>query len=1083
MCKARSRVRLGLSKGIEAKSSRKDLLALTLSSSQRGDDRSPARLIARWIPRDARPRRESRRTRFTGPTLSHAAYLFVMTLAHLAFLRIGAQAVEIQMPAVDAKAPIRILGPRASTWQQGAYEVWVFPDGVEIAQGSFFSRAKSAALWIERHNPLEWNPDRILLYLEGDVSIANQHPGAAHRISERAEQSYSTSAWFGRLQSLDGVQVDAPQRIPERLDQTGVYSRGLDARGIEPDRPVEQVQYAEPVPDTQNAIAQRRVRMSPRGSTRFQSYSHPSPDGSEQVTTITSGVVIQVDGAIEDGPVELAADRVVIWSPRFDGLGFGQSVSFQPASAPLEFYIEGDIVFRQADRVIYAQSMYYNVRDRYGVVLQAELLTPVSELPGVTDYQGLLRLKADVLKQVNVEQFSAHGASVTSSRLGVPTYWFQSEEISFEDRIQPAADPFTGLARLDPVTGEPIVDHDMTLTSRNNFIYLLGRPVFYWPVLSTKLTKPSFYVDSIRIKNDNIFGTQLITRLDVYQILGIENPPEHSDWTFGVDYLSDRGFGAGSNYRYRGDQFLHFEGPVNGELDAWGIDDKGFDNLGANRRQLVPEKETRGRVRWRHRQYLDNGFQFTGELGLISDRNFLEQYYEREWDELKDQLTGFELKQLMGNKSWSLSSYVRLNDFFTQTEWFPRLAHYQLGQSLLFDRLTWYEHSHVGYAKMHEATAPLDPDDLAQWNPLPWDANREGLLAATRQELDLPLQLGPVKVTPYVLGEIAHWGEDLDGVEVTRTYGQAGLRTSLPMWKVDPSVHSELFNVNGLAHKVSFNSELFVADANRDLGRFPLYDPLDDDANEHFRRRIPDTTFGGSPFVFDTVPWRFDPRSFALRSGIQNWVTSPTTEIADDLAVAQLGVHQRWQTKRGMPGQERIVDWISLDLEGTYFPEAERDNFGEDAGMLSYDLRWHLGDRVTLLSDGYADVFSNGLRTLSIGGYLTRPGRSSVYAGFRSMEGPISSRVLVTSFNYRWSPKWISRSTSLVDFGEVGNIGQSYEITRIGESFLLSVGVNIDRSRDNVSFGFALEPRFLVNSRRARIGGMGIPPVGTYGPE
>ena len=39
--------------------------------------------------------------------------------------------------------------------------------------------------------------------------------------------------------------------------------------------------------------------------------------------------------------------------------------------------------------------MYYNVRQEYGVVLNAEMLTPVPQ------YQGLLRLKAQVLQQGN----------------------------------------------------------------------------------------------------------------------------------------------------------------------------------------------------------------------------------------------------------------------------------------------------------------------------------------------------------------------------------------------------------------------------------------------------------------------------------------------------------------------------------------------------------------------------------------------------------------------------------------------------------------------------------------------------------
>src|SRR6185312_7237910 len=108
------------------------------------------------------------------------------------------------------------------------------------------------------------------------------------------------------------------------------------------------------------------------------------------------------------------------------------------------------------------------------------------------------------------------------------------------------------------------------------------------------------------------------------------------------------------------------------------------------------------------------------ELGLISDRNFLEQYFEWDWDQKKDATTGFELKRATDNMSYSLTADVRVN------------------------------------------STPTDPQDLANFQLLPWEANTQGERFVTRQEVDLPVQLGPVKVVPYAEGELAHWGEDLN---------------------------------------------------------------------------------------------------------------------------------------------------------------------------------------------------------------------------------------------------------------------------------------------------------------------------------
>ena len=99
-----------------------------------------------------------------------------------------------------------------------------------------------------------------------------------------------------------------------------------------------------------------------------------------------------------------------------------------------------------------------------------------------------------------------------------------------------------------------------------------------------------------------------------------------------------------------------------------------------------------------------------------------------------------------------------------------------------------------------------------------------------------------------------------------------------------------------------------------------------------------------------------------------DWVTAPSMEIADDLDAVRLGVHQRWQTKRGPPDNRHIVDWIELDTDVTFFPNPDRDNFGSVAGLLDYNFIWHVGDRLTLVSEGMFDFFDRGAADRQRGG-------------------------------------------------------------------------------------------------------------------
>lgn len=1014
---------------------------------------------------------------------------------------------EVEFPIGNPASAIYVRGDSARQWEQGSYEVWQIRGNCEIKQGDVVARAPQAILWVDRADPYSGKPSKVIAYFEGDsggqVQVDYGHAGNPHNITQRKAQTVRDRTWVGRFHSTAGISMSVPldaKGQPEVLP--AIYRRGeqawlghgqvaqasastpipsTTAAPTSPEaRPVQGATYvaeelaAPTVQPTPQAVRER-IRFFPRNNGRWQTNSFTDPDTGRQITMVTGGVQAVIEGMDQLGSVSLECDNIVAWTPRPEQLQQG-GYDVNDAQNPTEVYLEGNIVFRQGDRVIYAERMYYNATQQSGVVLDAEMLTPVK------NYQGLLRLRAQVLQQIDRQHVQAYGTALTSSRIGVPRYWFQTQNAMLEDLQRPVIDPFTGQPVVDPETGEPEVEHQLMATASGNSLYLGGVPVFYWPRIATDLTQPTYYIEQVRLKSDRIYGKQVNIDFDLFQMLGIQQKPPGHKWQLSTDYLSLRGPAVGTNYKYTSDGMFGMPGPANGFIDVWGLPhDSGKDNLGRDRLSVPLESTFRGRVLAQHRQLLPYDWQLTGEVGLISDRNFLEQYYENEWDTFKDQTTGIELKRLAGNTSFGVNADMRLNDFFTQTQWLPRADHFWLGQSLLADRLTWSTHTSVGYADMKLAAAPTNPVDQVAFSYLPWETNAKGARAVTSHELDLPVDLGPVKLVPYVMGQAGFWQNDLSNNELSRLYGQAGIRASLPIWRADPGIQSELLNLNGLAHKVTFESEFLAADASRNMNQLALFDPLDDDSTEHFRRRMAVNTFGQAAGTY--VPLQFDERYYALRSNLGGNVTSPSAEIADDLMVFRTGIKQRWQTKRGIEGQERIIDWITLDVDASFFPNASRDNFGAAFGLVDYNFRWHVGDRLTILSDGFYDDFNQGLRQVTLGGMLSRPEYGNIYVGFRSTEGPISSNVLVSSLSYRMSEKWIATAGSSLDFSSAGNIGQTIGLTRVGESFLIKLGFNLDASRNNVGFMFNVEPRFLPSSRLGRVGGVQVPPAGSMGLE
>jgi hypothetical protein len=1038
-----------------------------------------------------------------------------------------AEAGRIEVPAVDPGEKLSIRATQAARWTEGSYDVWHLTGGVTIVQGITAARSHEAVVWIEQEAVVGEQDDEdqavprargMLVRMAGDVAVTTaQSAGAAPASTVRGNR------WTGRFWTYRDPDLDFTSVVPatgtpaiyeapaEAGVQPAVHDGAADAQAIRltgaeqiegvesaaaeraDGKAVDQAQFSEfgapASPQVPAVAATRRLRAFPRSSVPLNVRWFPSPSGGEWIGVITSGVNLVIDGVDPAGPLDISADRLVLWTrsqgqPDLDGTGA------QATDAPLELYMEGNVIFRQGQRVVEAVGMFYDVPRSSGVITGATVLTPVD------NYAGVVRLRADVLRQVDRSRFVAQQTGLTSSRLGVPTWEFRSRQLEFTDEQIPLPGA-SGQPMIDPVTGEPAVEHQTFITSRGNTVTLGGVPVLWWPVLATNAKKPTFYINSIQpIISDRIYGPGVRTSWDAFQVLGWRRPPDGVDWDFDVDYLSYRGPGGGTSLLYNRPDFLGIGTPASGILDAWFIGDVGRDNVGLNRRNLTypgfPERTFRGRSFWRHRQDLGGGWQARGTAGWISDMNFLEQYYEAEWEEGYEQRTWLDLRRPIDNRELRLLTSVRVNQFFTQTEWWPRLDHYYLGQPLIRDAVTWYAHSNVAYARQSLPQTPTlglnNSQTNGYWTTLPYENNVIGQRLATRHELDLPFQAGPVKIVPYALGELANWGQDLSQSPINRAFGQVGIRSSLPLWTADNTVESQLWNVHGLAHKVVFEAEFAYTDSTQSITQFPLYDQIDDDTINQYRRNIPYWDYGaipgqaiplGSPFIFGPQG-KYDPRFYAVRRGLAGWVTGPT-EIANDLSVFRLAARQRWQTKRGPVGNRRIIDWITFDVDGELFPVSGQ-NFGQAMGLWQYDFRWHVGDRTTVLSSADVDFFSGGQQLFTVGALLNRTPRGSFYIGFNEFGGPIQASVLTGSYTYRMSPKWASTFGTALDL-RGANIGQNFQLTRIGESFLMTFKFNYDYSRNNVGVTFNLEPRFLSRTQFASRTGLDVPVAGAYGLE
>ncbi len=957
----------------------------------------------------------------------------------------------------------------------------VFVDALTNDQGWFgiFRSSNEINLHIASPGTGQLDPDKI--FLRADLMRARYFQNASSQSPFKTEST---------------VKGTGNRTVPTGSDQTAGFGQ-KSVRIQQTGRLTESVVGDSPFQSSSASF--RKIRFYSRHETGSGIKFETDPlDAGKKILTIDHGVTLVIEGASINGKdlpslggqsdiIDISADSAVIWTSGITNISAGEEIQ-QSNEVDMEIFLSGDIVFREGERVLYAKNMYYDVKHRIGLIRNTEAVIPIPDRPG-----GFLRVKADEIEQYTPNSILAKKSWVTTSMMGEPGYRLQSGQIRAETRQTPLFDFETRQPVIDPETGRQKTKSEQFLIAEDNSVDIGPVPVFYWPWMAMDTRDRSLYLRNLQVGNDSVFGAQVRTTWNPYQILNMSDcRPEGTDWDLNLDYLSKRGLGHGMSFLYNREDLFGYRTPAIGMANFYGISDSGTDNLGLDRRSVPFEHSYRYRALWKHRQivYLPtclgsfgNDWVLSGQLGTSSDRNFIPQYFEQEWYDNPNPETNIGMKKTIDNSSFSLSASFRLDDFYTQTSTLPKAEHYWLGKSLLCNNINWYEHTKLSYSQFRTTTAPYATEDKNMFRYLDWelasdsgsnspysdetktlDANSFNF--STRHELDAPIQAGPLKVTPYVLGEYAFWGTGYTENDINRVYGRGGLRLNLPVWKVDSEVSNETFYLNGLAHKMNFAIDASWSDTNVDFDKLILYDAMDDWQIEEFRRRYSVTTYGGA------IPVKYDERFYALRQGqLAGSVTSPNTEIADRLKLVRFEWQNRWQTKRGPVGKRHTIDWISFDAGLNVYPDKEM-NYDENFGLADYNFSWLVGDRFSVLSSGIYDFFGTGQRVTRFGVMARRPWLGNIYVGVDRYGGPLDNTYLNASLDYRLSEKYaINFGTSYdVSLGE--NVGQNLGISRIGESFIFTLNGNINTSKDNWGVSLSVIPVFMVNPKRVEEGNL-----------
>src|SRR5207244_1438050 len=104
------------------------------------------------------------------------------------------------------------------------------------------------------------------------------------------------------------------------------------------------------------------------------------------------------------------------------------------------------------------------------------------------------------------------------------------------------------------------------------------------------------------------------------------------------------------------------------------------------------------------------------------------------------------------------------------------------------------------------------------------DQNLVTTRADWANELSLPFTLGAVRLVPYGVLDLTSYSEDLYGDQRGRLYYAGGLRGSMPLSRLYAEACSELFNLNGIYHKIVLSGNYYVAHSDTPYTILPQLD-------------------------------------------------------------------------------------------------------------------------------------------------------------------------------------------------------------------------------------------------------------------
>ncbi|MDP6543990.1 MAG: hypothetical protein QGH60_08355 [Phycisphaerae bacterium] len=920
-----------------------------------------------------------------------------------------AACAAVAAPLAYVYEDARVSGQEIHTFVDGQDNVTVVVGKFRLKLGGRVISGRDAVIWVKSTNLGRIGRNAMTVFVQGDATIKEPDGSVTTDRTTLIKLHHQ-----GRLTASGRMSRHLPKDFP--LYQTALaYRRADSVRAKATTRPSDSVgpplvrtdkgKVSPPPKTDKTPVIYQPVSMRADGFTSHE-MGKDTP-GHRRVTIARGNVYLSQGHPDSDEFLELRSQSAVVFStPGKQGGGGPVSGIAGSKESVRGVYLEGDVVISRGERFFRGPRAYYDFVTNRSIMTNAVFRT-IQKQRNIPIY-----IRATEARTLSDREMWFKNPRVSSSDFYSPTYHigasraYVKDVTIYEDKINPKTNR--------RVRGDRLSEQSFLATMKHSTFNVRSLPVMYWPWTRKTVTDGNSALRTIQVGSDADLGTGVNTKWHLFRLLGLVRPEGFDGRAnFGI---YDKGVLGGADIDYLRESF-------SGYINAHGVtNQEGKDDFGDVRKN-VAAPQNRSRLTWRHKQFLSNDWQLQAEFSYISDRTYLEKFFPSEFHSGKDQETLIYAKKQRDNWVFDTLLQGRVNSFYTRTESLPDLGFFVIGQKLGDMPLVWFSEQHAGIKRWRPDTAIAD---MTQ-------GSTSLVRLDTRQEVNLPVHIGPINFLPYLTGRMTHWTASRapDG-DKTRPYGQVGVRASTRIWRLYENVKSRLWDLNGLRHVLTPEVTAFLADAH-----------------------------GVDPAGL----WPFDP-------GIEPNISS--------LSGFSAGLTQRLQTKRGRPGKRRIVDWMrfkveagafsnsnnTLPADGRVFGYAPEYSLGRN--FVNADYEWNIAEGTTIGAAGNYDVNTGKLGHFGVGLSVTRDPRFKYYVGLFALPA-VDSSVGTVGFTYQINNKYSLSVFEQYDFDFDGHkaVATSIRVTRKFPRWYAGVAFIFDQTRDDVGLYLTFWPEGVPEFRVA----------------